>query len=149
MRQIRTWLPIALWAIGSSTICAQTLRGTVKDAISGEPLIGAAVKIAELAKRMIQLSGAKNVQIKYTGLRDGEKLYEEVLNDKEITKPTFNKKIKIASVRAYDYHEVSQSIERLVGDSYHYDEMGTVKEMKEIVPEFKSNHSVYESLDKK
>ena len=111
--------------------------------------MGAPVKIAELAKRMIQLSGAKNVQIKYTGLRDGEKLYEEVLNDKEITKPTFNKKIKIASVREYDYHEVSQSIERLVGDSYHYDEMGTVKEMKEIVPEFKSNHSVYESLDKK
>ena len=71
-----------------------------------------------------------------------------VLNDKEITKPTFNKKIKIASVREYDYHEVSQSIDRLVGDSYRYDEMNTVKEMKEIVPEFKSNHSVYESLDK-
>ena len=110
--------------------------------------MGAPVKIAELAKRMIQLSGAKNVKIQFTGLRDGEKLYEEVLNDKEITKPTFNKKIKIASVREYDYHEVSQSIDRLVGDSYRYDEMNTVKEMKEIVPEFKSNHSVYESLDK-
>ena len=97
---------------------------------------------------MIQLSGAKNVDIKYTGLRDGEKLYEEVLNDAEVTKPTFNKKIKIASVREYDFEGVAKSIDSLVEHSYKYDVMGTVREMKDIVPEFKSNHSVYESLDK-
>ena len=110
--------------------------------------MGAPVKIADLAKRMIQLSGAKNVDIKYTGLRDGEKLYEEVLNDAEVTKPTFNKKIKIASVREYDFEGVAKSIDSLVEHSYKYDVMGTVREMKDIVPEFKSNHSVYESLDK-
>ena len=109
--------------------------------------MGKPVKIADLAKRMIKLSGANHVDIKYTGLRDGEKLYEEVLNDEEVTKPTFNKKIKIASVREYDFDTVSQSINRLIAHSYEYDVMNTVKEMKEIVPEFKSNHSVYESLD--
>ena len=109
--------------------------------------MGKPVKIADLAKRMIKLSGASNVGIKYTGLRDGEKLYEEVLNDEEVTKPTFNKKIKIASVREYDFDAVSQSINQLIAHSYEYDVMNTVKEMKEIVPEFKSNHSVYESLD--
>ena len=110
--------------------------------------MGAPVKIADLAKRMIRLSGATNVEIKYTGLRDGEKLYEEVLNDKEVTKPTFNKKIKIATVREYDFDEVGASIRKLIEDSYKYDVMSTVREMKAIVPEFKSNHSVYESLDK-
>ena len=110
--------------------------------------MGAPVKIADLAKRMIKLSGATNVEIKYTGLRDGEKLYEEVLNDEEITKPTFNKKIKIATVRQYDFDEVSANISKLINDSYQYDVMSTVREMKSIVPEFKSNHSVYESLDK-
>ena len=110
--------------------------------------MGAPVKIADLAKRMIRLSGATNVEIKYTGLRDGEKLYEEVLNDEEVTKPTFNKKIKIATVREYDFDEVRASIGKLIEDSYEYDEMNTVREMKTIVPEFKSNHSVYESLDK-
>ena len=109
--------------------------------------MGKPVKIADLAKRMIRLSGAMNVQIEYTGLRDGEKLYEEVLNNEEITKPTFNKKIKIASVREYDFDQVAQSIDQLIAHSYEYDVMNTVKEMKSIVPEFKSNHSVYESLD--
>jgi len=110
--------------------------------------MGAPVKIADLAKRMIMLSGAKNVEIKYTGLRDGEKLYEEVLNDEERTKPTFNKKIKIAEVREYDFNEVEKQIGQLIADSYEYDVMKTVGQMKSIVPEFKSNHSVYEVLDK-
>ena len=110
--------------------------------------MGAPVKIADLATRMIKLSGAKNVKIEYTGLRDGEKLYEEVLNDQEITQPTQNNKIKIALVREYDFNEVSLCIERLISTSYQYDDMATVKEMKNIVPEYKSNHSKYEVLDK-
>ncbi len=110
--------------------------------------MGAPVKIADLAKRMIMLSGATNVHIEYTGLRDGEKLYEEVLNDEELTKPTFHKKIKIASVREYSFEDVSKRIDSLVQHSYKYDAMNTVKEMKNIVPEFKSNHSVYECLDR-
>ena len=109
--------------------------------------MGKPVKIADLAKKMIQLSGAKNVKIEYTGLRDGEKLFEEVLNDEEITKPTFHKKIKIAQVRQYDYNDVSKQINKLVETSYHYDDMETVRIMKQIVPEYKSKHSVYESLD--
>jgi FlaA1/EpsC-like NDP-sugar epimerase len=109
--------------------------------------MGAPVKIADLAKRMIMLSGATNVHIEYTGLRDGEKLYEEVLNDEEFTKPTFHKKIKIASVREYSFEDVSKRIDSLIQHSYQYDAMNTVKEMKSIVPEFKSNHSVYECLD--
>ena len=109
--------------------------------------MGKEVKIAELARKMIQLSGAKNVEIKFTGLRDGEKLYEEVLNNEEITKPTFHKKIKIAQVRQYDYNDVSKQIDRLVETSYLYDDMETVRIMKQIVPEFKSQHSVYEKLD--
>lgn len=111
--------------------------------------MGAPVKIADLARRMIKLSGAKNIEIKYTGLRDGEKLYEEVLNDQEITKPTFNKKIKIATVREYKLDEVKIHIDKLIADSYKYDDMETVANMKKIVPEYKSNHSVYEILDKK
>jgi len=109
--------------------------------------MGKPVKIADLAKKMIQLSGAKNVKIEYTGLRDGEKLFEEVLNDEEITKPTFHKKIKIAQVRQYDYNDVSKQINKLVETSYHYDDMETVRIMKQIVPEYKSKNSVYESLD--
>lgn len=109
--------------------------------------MGNPVKIVDLAQRMINLSGAKNVEIKYTGLRAGEKLYEEVLNDKESTKPSFHEKIRIANVREYDYSEVERDIEELIEVSKQYDDMLTVKKMKEIVPEFKSNNSVYEALD--
>ena len=110
--------------------------------------MGKPVKIIDLAKRMIALSGAKNVEIKITGLRDGEKLYEEVLNELEGTKPSFHDKIRIAEVRQYDYNEVCKDIDELIEISKHYDNMATVAKMKEIVPEFKSNHSVYEALDK-
>ena len=110
--------------------------------------MGKPVKIADLAKRMINLSGAKNVDIKYTGLRAGEKLYEELLNNEESTKPSFNDKIRIAIVREYNYNDVVNSINDLIEISKSYDEMATVKKMKEIVPEYKSNNSVYEKLDK-
>ena len=109
--------------------------------------MGKPVRIADLAARMIQLSGAKDVKIEYTGLRDGEKLYEEVLNSEENAKPTFHEKIRIAQVREYDYEEVSREIDKLIEISRKYDDMATVKKMKEIVPEYKSNNSVYESLD--
>ena len=110
--------------------------------------MGAPVRIADLAKRMIALSGAKGVEIKYTGLREGEKLYEEVLNEMENTKPTFHEKIRIAQVREYDYEEVSKEIEELVALAKLYNDMDTVRKMKEIVPEYKSNNSVYEQLDR-
>ncbi len=110
--------------------------------------MGKPVKIADLAKRMILLSGAKNVEIKYTGLRPGEKLYEEMLSTEENTKPSFHEKIRIASVREYDYGEVSKAIDELIAVSQEYDDMATVKKMKEIVPEFISNNSVYSVLDK-
>lgn len=110
--------------------------------------MGKPIKIADMAQRMINLSGAKNVEIKYTGLRAGEKLYEEVLNEKESTKPSFHDKIRIAEVREYDYTEVSKQIDDLIEKSKLYDEMLTVKCMKEIVPEYKSNNSIYEKLDK-
>ncbi len=110
--------------------------------------MGQPVKIADLAKRMIALSGAKNVEIMYTGLREGEKLYEEVLNELEGTKPTFHEKIRIAQVREYDYEQVEKDIDELVEIAKQFDNMATVKKMKEIVPEYKSNNSVYEALDK-
>ena len=110
--------------------------------------MGKPVKIADLAKRMILLSGAQGVEIKYTGLRDGEKLYEEVLNDKEVTLPTFNEKIKIAQVREYDYEEVCRWLDDLSAISLHFDNMQTVRKMKQIVPEYKSQNSVYCSIDK-
>ncbi len=110
--------------------------------------MGKPVKIADLAKRMIMLSGAKNVKIEYTGLRPGEKLYEEVLNELEGTKPTFHEKIRIAEVREYDYDKVSKDIDELIEISKHYNDMETVRKMKEIVPEYKSNNSIYEQLDK-
>ena len=110
--------------------------------------MGQPVKIADLAKRMINLSGAKNVKIEYTGLRPGEKLYEEVLNEQEGTKPTFHEKIRIAEVREYDFADISRQVNELVEISKHYDDMETVRKMKEIVPEYKSNNSVYEVLDK-
>jgi FlaA1/EpsC-like NDP-sugar epimerase len=97
---------------------------------------------------MIALSGAKNVKIEYTGLREGEKLYEEVLNEMEGTKPTFHEKIRIAQVREYDYDEVNREIEGLMETAKQYDNMQTVRKMKEMVPEYKSNNSAYEVLDK-
>jgi len=110
--------------------------------------MGQPVKIADLARRMIKLSGAKNVEIKFTGLRAGEKLYEEVLNELEGTKPSFHDKIRIAQVREYDYDQVSKDIDELIEVSKQYNDMATVKKMKEIVPEYKSNNSIYEQLDK-
>ncbi len=109
--------------------------------------MGKPVKIADLAKRMIKLSGAKNVEIKFTGLRPGEKLYEEVLNELEGTKPTFHEKIRIAEVREYAYDQVCKDINELIEISQEYDDMATVAKMKKIVPEFKSNNSIYEKLD--
>ena len=110
--------------------------------------MGKPVRIADLAMRMIKLSGAKNVEIEYTGLRPGEKLYEEVLNELEGTKPTFHEKIRIAEVREYDYDEVCRDIDDLISIAKLYDDMNTVAKMKEIVPEYKSNNSIYEKLDK-
>ena len=110
--------------------------------------MGQPVKIVDLANRMIKLSGAKNVKIKFTGLRPGEKLYEEVLNELEGTKPTFHEKIRIAEVREYDFEKVNKDVDELIDISKKYDDMATVKKMKEIVPEYKSNNSIYESLDK-
>ena len=109
--------------------------------------MGQPVKIVNLAKRMIALSGAKDVEIKFTGLRDGEKLYEEVLNDKEGTLPTPNPKIMVAKVREYDYTTACANEERLMKVSETFDDMAIVKVMKEIVPEYKSRQSKYESLD--
>ena len=109
--------------------------------------MGQPVKISDLANRMIKLSGAKNIKIEYTGLRPGEKLYEEVLNELEGTKPTFHEKIRIAEVREYDYDQVCRDVDELIKISRNYDNMATVKKMKEIVPEYKSNNSVYEKLD--
>ena len=111
--------------------------------------MGQPVRISDLAKRMIALSNAKNVEIKYTGLREGEKLYEEVLGNKEETMPTFHEKIRVAKVREYDFDKVSKDIDELVEIAKRYDNMETVRKMKEIVPEYKSNNSVYEQLDAK
>ena len=109
--------------------------------------MGKPVRIDDLAKRMITLSGARNIEIKYTGLRAGEKLYEEVLNEQENTKPSFHKKIRIAQVREYDFEQVSRDVNELIEIAQHYDDMATVKKMKAIVPEYKSRNSVYEKLD--
>ena len=110
--------------------------------------MGKPVKIVNLAKRMIKLSGAKNIDIVFTGLRDGEKLYEEVLASSENTLPTDHPKIMIAKVREYDYATAVENEERLLKTSYTFDDMAIVRIMKEIVPEFKSNNSKYEVLDK-
>lgn len=130
--------------------------------IGGEIFVfdmGKPVRIADLAQRMIDLSGAKNVEIKFTGLRDGEKLYEEVLNDAEQTKPVEFKrmdgsifthnKIKVAKVREYPYDLALKNEEELYKLSFSYDDMAIVAKMKEIVPEYRSQHSKYEALDKK
>lgn len=111
--------------------------------------MGEPVKIADLAKKMIQLSGKTNVEIEYTGLRQGEKLYEELLNIKELTKPTSHEKVMIADVREYDYDVVKAGIDELIKNSYTYDKMKIVAKMKEIVPEFVSQNSPFEVLDKK
>ena len=110
--------------------------------------MGKPVKIADLAKRMIKLSGAKNIEIKYTGLRAGEKLYEEVLSTTENTLPSFHEKIRIAKVREYDFKEVEAQINSLISLSHTYDDMAIVEKMKEIVPEYVSNNSKYTILDK-
>ena len=109
--------------------------------------MGKPVRIADLARRMISLSGAHNVTIKFTGLRDGEKLYEEVLGNEEHTKPTFNKKIKIAQVREQDYADINAQINELCKLALEYDNMNTVRMMKKIVPEYKSQNSIYQELD--
>lgn len=109
--------------------------------------MGKPVKIVDLAKRMIALSGATDVEIKFTGLRDGEKLYEEVLNDKEGTIPTSNPKIMVAKVREYDYATACANEDRLLEVSKSFDDMAIVRVMKDIVPEYKSRQSKYEVLD--
>ena len=108
--------------------------------------MGKPVRIVDLAERMIRLSGVKGIEIRFTGLRDGEKLYEEVLNEEETSKPTFHPKIKIAQVRAYDYADANLRIDALVHACAVEGDMQIVKRMKEIVPEFKSQHSKYEVL---
>lgn len=111
--------------------------------------MGKPVRIADLARRMIELSGAKGVEIKYTGLRDGEKLCEEVLSESEATKPSFHEKIRIACVREYDWSDVSREIDALIALSHTYDDMAVVASMKHLVPEYISNHSKYTVLDHK
>ncbi|MFW5721345.1 MAG: polysaccharide biosynthesis protein, partial [Bacteroidota bacterium] len=112
--------------------------------------MGKSVKIIDLAKKMIKLSGlsiGKDIQIKYTGLRPGEKLYEELLNDKENTIPTHHPKIMIANVRQYDFEKVKSHIEQLIFLQKEHNNLEIVRKMKEIVPEFKSQNSIYEELD--
>lgn len=111
--------------------------------------MGKPVRIADLARRMIEQSGAKGVEIKYTGLRDGEKLYEEVLSESEATKPSFHEKIRIACVREYDWSDVSREIDALIAQSHTYDDMAVVASMKRLVPEYITNHSKYTVLDHK
>ena len=111
--------------------------------------MGKPVRIVDLDKRMISLSGRTDVKIEFTGLRHGEKLYEELLNVKELTKPTYHEKIMIATVREYDYDEVNERIQKLIDVSYTYDQMKIVAAMKDIVPEFVSKNSCFEVLDKK
>lgn len=111
--------------------------------------MGKPVKIADLAKRMIKLSGAEHVEVEYTGLRAGEKLYEEVLSTTENTLPSFHDKIRIAKVREYDFGEVTKQINELIALSQNYDDMAIVAKMKEIVPEYVSNNSKYSVLDAK
>lgn len=111
--------------------------------------MGQPVRIADLARRMIRLSGVKDVKVEYTGLRPGEKLYEEVLSTKENTLPSFHEKIRIAKVCEYDYEAVNSQIVSLVSLSHIYNDMAIVGKMKEIVPEYVSNNSKYSVLDRK
>lgn len=117
---------------------------------SGEIYIfdmGKPVKIVDLAKRMIQLSGRTDVKIEFTGLRHGEKLYEELLATRENTKPTSHDKIMIATVREYEFEDIREEIDSLIDESYLFDSMRTVAKMKDLVPEFKSLNSKYSILD--
>ena len=135
---------------GGGEACRLVLEAGVKGD-GGEIFVfdmGKPVKIADLAKRMIKLSGAKNVEIAYTGLREGEKLYEETLTSSEATLSSFHNKIRIAKVREMDYSTVSTAIDELIELSESYDDLVTVKKMKEIVPEYKSNNSKFCILDK-
>ncbi|MBU8891573.1 MAG: polysaccharide biosynthesis protein, partial [Bacteroidales bacterium] len=112
--------------------------------------MGKSVKIIDLAKKMIKLSGliiGKDIQISYTGLRPGEKLYEELLNDMENTIPTHHSKIMIAKVREYNLGQVKDKFKELIMLQKDHDNFNIVRKMKEIVPEFKSQNSVYEELD--
>lgn len=111
--------------------------------------MGKPVKIIDLAKKMINLSGRNDIKIEFTGLRHGEKLYEELLNIKEFTKPTYHEKIMIATVREYDYDDIKLCIQKLIDESFTYNQMQIVSAMKEIVPEFVSKNSCFEALDKK
>jgi FlaA1/EpsC-like NDP-sugar epimerase len=114
--------------------------------------MGKSVKIIDLAKKMVKLSGltlGKDINIAYTGLRPGEKIYEELLNDGENTLPTHHPKIMIGKVRLYNFKEVQNSTNDLLGLYNNQNQMAIVAKMKEIVPEFQSKNSVYESLDKK
>lgn len=110
--------------------------------------MGSPVRIADLADRMIKLSGASDIEIEFTGLRDGEKLYEEVLSDEERSLPTFHPKIKIAQVRLYEYDSAAAQINDLIVNAALDTDMQTVARMKKIVPEFKSRNSKYVELDK-
>jgi FlaA1/EpsC-like NDP-sugar epimerase len=110
--------------------------------------MGKMVRIAELAQRMIDLSGAKDVKIQFTGLRDGEKLYEETFSKDENSKPTVHSKIRVATVREYPYEQALKNEEELYKLSFSFDDMKIVAKMKEIVPEYKSQHSKYEALDR-
>lgn len=110
--------------------------------------MGKPVKILELAKRMIRLSGTPHIKIEFTGLRHGEKLYEELLNDAESTIKTYHDKITIAQVREYAFEEVKEKINNLIAASYTEDDYYIVKKMKEIVPEFQSKNSPYEAVDR-
>ena len=109
--------------------------------------MGSPVKIVDLAEKMISLSGKKDVKITFTGLRPGEKLYEELLSNEEHTKPTHHEKIMIADVREYEYEAVKKEIDELISISYEFDDRKTVKKMKEIVPEFCSSNSPFECMD--
>jgi FlaA1/EpsC-like NDP-sugar epimerase len=112
--------------------------------------MGKPVKIIDLAKKMIRLSGLeidKDIRIKFTGLRPGEKLYEELLNDSENTLPTHHPQIMIGKVRQYDFEPISKEIDELIDLFDKQDNMAIVKRMKTIVPEFISKNSVFEKLD--
>ena len=113
--------------------------------------MGKPVKILDLARNMIRLAGytpEKDIMIEFTGLRPGEKLYEELLNQKETTLPTANEKIMVANVRENDYNKMSKLIDELIASAQNGLAFPSVKLMKKIVPEYKSRNSIYEQLDK-